>query len=94
MSAEIIQFVPRRVRDLASHESSSIFAVARPDELAMDHADTAPCEYAPPPSKVRPRHDRRNDMPSRSKIHMPKAVTEIRSLARAIPAPRSTCSSP
>jgi hypothetical protein len=49
VSAEIIQFVPRprRDRDL-DRESTSFYSPWRPDDLAMAHADTAPCEYAPP----------------------------------------------
>jgi hypothetical protein len=46
MSAEIIQFVPRpnRRRHLSgsSAKTRSIFGE---DDLAMDHADTAPCDY-------------------------------------------------
>ncbi|HXB81706.1 MAG TPA: hypothetical protein VNX23_30540 [Bradyrhizobium sp.] len=46
MSAEIIQFVlrPNRRRHLSpsSARARSIFAE---DDLAMDHADTATCEY-------------------------------------------------
>jgi hypothetical protein len=50
MSAEIIPFVPRprRDRDMGPPPSSS-WSPLRVDDLAMDHADTAPCEYAPPP---------------------------------------------
>ena len=47
MSAEIIQFVPRPRRDRDNTQSSS-WSPWRPDDLAMAHADTAPCEYAPP----------------------------------------------
>lgn len=47
MSAEIIQFVPRPRRDRDNAQSSS-WSPWRPDDLAMAHADTAPCEYAPP----------------------------------------------
>lgn len=50
MNAKIIQFVPRVSFDHRSHNSSQPFRFSRrPDDLAMDHADTAPCEYAPPP---------------------------------------------
>jgi hypothetical protein len=49
MSAEIIQFVPRPRRDRdMDHTQSSSWSPWRPDDLAMAHADTAPCEYAPP----------------------------------------------
>ena len=49
MSAEIIQFVPRPRRDRdMDHTQSSSWSPLRVDDLAMAHADTAPCEYAPP----------------------------------------------
>ncbi|MGB6634935.1 MAG: hypothetical protein WBF12_04615 [Bradyrhizobium sp.] len=49
MSAKIIQFIPRASFGHGSHESLPPFrSWRRPDDLAMDHADTAPCEYAPP----------------------------------------------
>ena len=49
MSAEIIPFVPRPRRDRGmDHTQSSSWSPWRRDDLAMDHADTAPCEYAPP----------------------------------------------
>jgi hypothetical protein len=49
MSAEIIQFVPRPRRDRGlDRESTSSYSPWRPDDLTMAHADTAPCEYAPP----------------------------------------------
>jgi hypothetical protein len=52
VSAKIIQFVPRPSFGHRSHESSQPLCLLRwPDDLAMDHADTAPCEYAPPPSQ-------------------------------------------
>jgi hypothetical protein len=48
VSAEIIQFVPRDRRERSFKESASIFrSKPAPDDLVMDHADTAPCEYAP-----------------------------------------------
>ena len=47
MSAEIIQFVPRPRRDRDNTQSSS-WSPLPADDLAMAHADTAPCEYAPP----------------------------------------------
>jgi hypothetical protein len=45
MSADIIAFIPRRNR-------KSVFTgfpapKAAPDDLVMDHVDTAPCEYVP-----------------------------------------------
>jgi hypothetical protein len=46
VSADIIPFVPRRKRK-RSVISFSILATP-PDDLVMDHADTAPCEYAAP----------------------------------------------
>lgn len=49
MSAEIIPFVPR-VRDRRPDETPLLFrSLTQADDLVMDHADTAPCEYAPPP---------------------------------------------
>jgi hypothetical protein len=49
MSAEIIQFVPRPRRDRdMDHTQSSSWSPLPADDLAMAHADTAPCEYAPP----------------------------------------------
>jgi hypothetical protein len=49
MSAEIIQFVPRPRRDRGlDREPTTSYSPWRPGDLAMDHADTAPCEYAPP----------------------------------------------
>jgi hypothetical protein len=49
MSAEIIQFVPRPRRDRGIEPAqSSSWSPLRVDDLAMGHADTAPCEYAPP----------------------------------------------
>ena len=46
MSAEIIQFVPRpsRRRGLLDFPAATRSAT-RGDDLTMDHADTAPCEY-------------------------------------------------
>jgi hypothetical protein len=54
MSAEIIQFVPRarlvararHDRELGPASTVSCFSPQLCD-LTMDHADTAPCEYAP-----------------------------------------------
>jgi hypothetical protein len=49
VNAKIIPFIPRGRRDHYSHEPSRSFRSRPwPDDLAMDHADTAPCEYAPP----------------------------------------------
>ena len=46
MSAEIIQFVPRPNRRRGLVELSSLArSISGEDDLAMDHADTAPCEY-------------------------------------------------
>lgn len=45
MSAEIIQFIPRAHG--RSDDAPMLFR-SRPDDLTMDHADTAPCEYVPP----------------------------------------------
>jgi hypothetical protein len=48
MSAEIIQFVPRPRRDRGlEREQVAIWSPLPADDLAMDHADTAPCEHAP-----------------------------------------------
>lgn len=49
MSAEIIPFVPRPWRDRGTDPTpSSSWSPLPADDLAMTHADTAPCEYAPP----------------------------------------------
>ena len=49
MSAEIIQFVPRSRRDRGLDvKQVATWSPWRVDDLAMAHADTAPCEYAPP----------------------------------------------
>ena len=46
MSAEIIQFIPRPSRRRGLLDFSAAFrSPIRGDDLAMDHADTAPCEY-------------------------------------------------
>jgi hypothetical protein len=44
MSAEIIPFVRDRRRDRVRHIGSR--SLATPDDLVMDHLDTAPCEAA------------------------------------------------
>lgn len=50
MSAEIIQFIrgPKRHRELSDFPTIAFRSVARPDDLVMDHADTAPSEYVHP----------------------------------------------
>jgi hypothetical protein len=50
MSAEIIQFIRGRkqIRDQSDLPNIAFRSAPRPGELAMDHADTAPCEYVPP----------------------------------------------
>jgi len=49
VSARIIPFVPRASFDRRSYQASQpVRFPHRPDDLAMDHADTAACEYAPP----------------------------------------------
>jgi hypothetical protein len=59
VSAKIIQFIPRASFGHSSHESSHPFrSWRRPDDLAMDHADTAPCEYTPPPWQGRDEDER------------------------------------
>jgi hypothetical protein len=53
MSAEIIQFIPRSRHERAAADfPTMIFRSApRPDDLTMDHVDTALCEhFRPPPS--------------------------------------------
>jgi len=47
VSAEIIPFIPRPNRRSALTEFPIIRRSAiQQDDLTMDHADTAPCEYA------------------------------------------------
>ena len=60
MSAKIIAFVPRRNRKREPmHLPLATFRSAlRPDDLSMDHVDTAPCEYVP--SFDVPGHDLKN----------------------------------
>jgi hypothetical protein len=50
MTAEIIQFIPRPLRNRGPSGSPAIpfRSALRTNELAIDHADTAPCEYVPP----------------------------------------------
>jgi hypothetical protein len=47
MSAKIIQFIPRpnHNRDQTDFPEIAFRSAARPDDLAMDHVDTAPCEF-------------------------------------------------
>jgi hypothetical protein len=46
VSAEIIPFTPRPKRGSGPTDFSAASRSAiRPDDLTMDHADTAPCEY-------------------------------------------------
>jgi hypothetical protein len=54
VSAEIIQFIrgPKRNRELSDFPTIAFRSAARPDDLVMDHADTAPSEYAPPEPAV------------------------------------------
>jgi hypothetical protein len=49
MSAEIIQFIPRPKppREPTDFPTIVFRPVAVPNDLAMDHVDTAPCEYVP-----------------------------------------------
>ncbi|WP_213741585.1 hypothetical protein [Bradyrhizobium sp. dw_411] len=46
MNALIIPFVPRR--DRKRHTIGFSIPAPPPDDLVMDHADTAPCEYVAP----------------------------------------------
>jgi hypothetical protein len=49
VSAEIIQFIrPNRKSGLTDFPTIAFRSAARSDDLAMDHADTAPCEYVRP----------------------------------------------
>jgi hypothetical protein len=48
VSATILQFVPRPRRDRALYREPASRSLSRLDDLAMDHADTAPCEYVSP----------------------------------------------
>jgi hypothetical protein len=46
VSAEINPFIPRpRCRSRLATFSAATRSAIRPDDLTMDHADTAPCEY-------------------------------------------------
>ena len=46
MSAQIIPFAPRRDRKRSVISFSN--PATSPDDLVMDHVDTAPCEYVAP----------------------------------------------
>lgn len=50
VSAEIIQFIrsPKHYRGLSDFPTVAFRSAARPDDLVMDHADTAPSEYVRP----------------------------------------------
>lgn len=50
MSAEIIQFIrgPKRNREHSDFPTIAFRSASRLDDLVMDHADTAPCEYVCP----------------------------------------------
>jgi hypothetical protein len=50
VSAEIIQFIRGAKHDPVQSDIPTIAfrSRARPDDFAMDHADTAPCEYVRP----------------------------------------------
>lgn len=60
MSAKIIALTPRLNRKQEPvHSSSAAFrSTPWPDDLSMDHADTAPCEYVSPFDLSR--HDLKN----------------------------------
>jgi hypothetical protein len=49
VSAKIIPFVPRlnRKREPNYFPPAAFRSAPQPDDLTMDHADTAPCEYVP-----------------------------------------------
>jgi hypothetical protein len=49
VSVQILRFTLRASYDYRLHQPPQPFrSFPRPDDLAMDHADTAPCEYAAP----------------------------------------------
>ena len=59
MSAEIIRFVPRPNRRRAHAElSAPTRSILGEDDLAMDHADTAPWEYVMSGSELREGNER------------------------------------
>ena len=47
MSADIIPFVPRSRSRRPDKPPTPFHSLVQPDDLVMDHADTAPCEYWP-----------------------------------------------
>jgi hypothetical protein len=49
MSADIIRFIPRpnTAREPTDFPTIAFRSAVKPDDLVMDHADTAPCEHAP-----------------------------------------------
>jgi hypothetical protein len=53
VSADIIRFIPRPKshREPTDFPTIAFRSTVRSDELARDHDDTAPCEYAPCPSQ-------------------------------------------
>jgi hypothetical protein len=53
MSADIIQFIPRPKRDREQTDFPTIAfrSSVRPDDAAIDHTDTAPCEYVAPDAR-------------------------------------------
>jgi hypothetical protein len=53
VSAEIIPFTRGPRRHCGRADIPAFGSTKRPDDLAMDHADTAPCECARP--EVQPR---------------------------------------
>lgn len=50
MSADVIPFVPRAICVRRPRDTAHLFRfpARHVDDLTMDHADTAPCEYLPP----------------------------------------------
>ena len=48
MSANIIRFIPRpkRGREPTDFPTIAFRSAVKPDDLVMDHVDTAPCEHA------------------------------------------------
>jgi hypothetical protein len=53
MSAEISRFVPRpkHGREPTDFPTIAFRTSVRPDDPALDHADTAPCEYVVPDAR-------------------------------------------
>jgi hypothetical protein len=56
MTAEIIQFILRPLRNREPSDSRAIpfRSALRTDDVTIDHADTAPCEYASPYEDIWP----------------------------------------